>query len=423
MKIMVVGGGGREHALVWKLSLSPRVSEIICVPGNGGIADIARCIHFDVENINGLLDLACSEGIDLTVVGPEVPLTLGIVDAFEAKGMRIFGPSKEAAVIEGSKKFMKDFLVRNKIPTASYASFTNPVEAKKYVREMNRALVVKADGLAGGKGVLICADSESALSAVETVMEEKAFGSAGGQVVIEEFLEGEEASFMAFSDGETVVPMVSSQDHKRVFDGDKGPNTGGMGAYSPAPVITPSMHEKIMKEVMIPAVEGMKKEGRTYKGVLYGGVMINDGEIRVLEFNCRFGDPETQPVLMRLDTDIVTVIDAVIDGTLSDVKLSWKEENAVCVVMAAKGYPGSYEKGEEISVPDSLKNRDDVFVFHAGTLCKDGKIVSSGGRVLGVTALGNTVDSAVKSAYSAVEQIEFNNSHFRKDIAYRAVGA
>jgi len=420
---MVVGGGGREHALVWKLSLSPKVSEIICVPGNGGIADIARCIPFDVEDISGLLDLACDEDVGLTVVGPEVPLTLGIVDAFEAKGMRIFGPSKKAAVIEGSKKFMKDFLVRNKIPTAAYASFTDPAEAKKYVRDMDRALVVKADGLAAGKGVLICPDTENALCAVETVMEAKAFGSAGGQVVIEEFLEGEEASFMAFSDGETVVPMVSSQDHKRAFDGDKGPNTGGMGAYSPAPVITPAMHEKIMKEVMIPAVDGMKKEGRTYKGVLYGGVMINNGEIRVLEFNCRFGDPETQPVLMRLNTDIVTVIDAVIDGTLSELKLSWKEENTVCVVMAAKGYPGRYEKGEEISVPDSLKNRDDVFVFHAGTSCKDGKIVSNGGRVLGVTAFGNTVKTAVRNAYSAIEEIEFNNSHFRKDIAYRAIGA
>lgn len=418
MKVMVVGGGGREHALVWKLSLSTKVSEIICVPGNGGIAEIARCIPFDVSDIEGLSELAVNESVDITVVGPELPLTLGIVNVFEKKGLRIFGPSKEAAVIEGSKVFMKDFLAEKAILTPAYANFTNPAKAKKYIEEMNKPLVVKADGLAAGKGVLICPDKESALLAVETVMEKQTFGKAGSKVVIEEFLEGEEASFMVFSDGETVVPMVSSQDHKRAFDGDKGPNTGGMGAYSPAPVITPKMHEKIMNEIMIPAVKGMKEDGRTYKGVLYGGVMICGEDIYVLEFNCRFGDPETQPVLMRLETDILTVFEAVIDGRLSEINLEWKEGSSVCVVMASKGYPGSYEKGESINIPQSLKNSEDVFVFHAGTSVKDEKFVNSGGRVLSVTVLGNTLNEAVREVYLVVEQIDFD-SHYRRDIAKR----
>jgi len=420
MRVMVIGGGGREHALVWKLSQSPSVSEIICVPGNGGIAKTARCIPCSVEDINGLLDIAIKEKVDLTVVGPEVPLTLGVVNLFEAEGLKIFGPSKEAAIIEGSKVFMKEFLVRHGISTASYKSFTDPLEAKKYVTELNKPLVVKADGLAAGKGVLICHDQESAICAIESIMEEKTFGGAGTEIVIEEFLDGEEASFMAFSDGETVVPMVGSQDHKRAYDDDKGPNTGGMGAYSPAPVITSQIHDRIMNEVMIPAVRGLKKDGRTYKGVLYGGIMICGEEIKTLEFNCRFGDPETQPVLMRLKTDLLAIFEAVIAGNLSDLEFEWSDEDAVCVVMTSKGYPGNYEKGEPVNVPDELMNKEDVFVFHAGTSLKNGKLVSSGGRVLGVTALGATLDEAVEKTYTAVEKIGFSNSHFRKDIAHRA---
>ncbi len=420
MKVMVIGGGGREHALVWKLSKSPNVSEIICIPGNAGIEEIARCIPCDVEDIKGLADFAEDEKIGFTIVGPEVPLTLGIVNEFKKRGLKIFGPTKEAAILEGSKSFMKDFLTRSGIKTASYAVFNRAEDAKKFVMEMKKPLVLKADGLAAGKGVLICMDKNDAIKAVEEIMEDRCFGSAGKQMVIEEFLEGEEASFMAFSDGETVLPMVSSQDHKRAFDGDNGPNTGGMGAYSPAPVVTKEMAEKIMKEVMIPAVQGMKKEGRTYKGILYAGLMINNGAIKVLEFNCRFGDPETQPVLMRLKTDLLSILEATMEGRLSEIELEWTEESSVCVVMAAKGYPGSYEKGELVSVPDELKNKDDLYVFHAGTsVNSDGRVVASGGRVLGVTALGKDLKTALDKTYAAIDKIGFENSHFRKDIGHR----
>ncbi len=422
MKVLVVGGGGREHALCWKISQSPRVSELYCAPGNGGIGRIANIVEIGAEDIEGLLRFAKDRGIDLTVVGPEAPLVQGIVDAFEAEGLRIFGPRGAAAEIEGSKAFAKDFMSRHGIPTAPYRTFTDPWEAMQWVRALKWPVVVKASGLAAGKGSIVCEDEEQAVQAIELIMLQKAFGEAGDQVVVEDRLWGEEASFIAFTDGETVLPMPSSQDHKPVFDDDQGPNTGGMGAYSPAPVITPELEERILREIMIPAVKGLKEEGRPYRGVLYAGLMIDEDQNPwVLEFNCRFGDPETQPLIVRMKGDIVRVMEACLEGRLKNVSLSWDPRPAVCVVMASGGYPGPYEKGKEIHGLEEAERMADVWVFHAGTSFRNGSFFTSGGRVLGVTGMGESLPEAIRRTYEAVKKIHWEGVHYRKDIGQKAL--
>ncbi|HEX16530.1 MAG TPA: phosphoribosylamine--glycine ligase [Deltaproteobacteria bacterium] len=422
MKVLVVGGGGREHALCWKISQSPRVAELYCAPGNGGIGRIANIVEIGAEDIEGLLRFAKDRGIDLTVVGPEAPLVEGIVDAFESEGLRIFGPRKAAAEIEGSKAFAKDFMSRHGIPTAPYRTFTDPWEAMQWVRALKWPVVVKASGLAAGKGSIVCEDEEQAVQAIELIMLQKAFGEAGDQVVVEDRLWGEEASFIAFTDGETVLPMPSSQDHKPVFDGDRGPNTGGMGAYSPAPVITPELEERILREIMIPAVKGLKEEGRPYKGVLYAGLMIDEDQNPwVLEFNCRFGDPETQPLIVRMKGDIVRVMEACIEGRLKSVSLSWDPRPSVCVVMASGGYPGPYEKGKEIHGLEEAERMADVWVFHAGTSFRNGRFFTSGGRVLGVTGMGESLPEAIRRTYEAVKKIHWEGVHYRRDIGQKAL--
>ncbi len=420
MKVLVIGGGGREHALVWKISKSPRVKKIFCAPGNAGIAKIAECVDIGASKIDLLLKFAMDNEIDLTVVGPEDPLSMGIVDKFEKKGLRVFGASGKAAELEASKSFMKNVLNKYGIPTAEGESFTDFTKAKAYIKKTGAPIVVKADGLAAGKGVLLCETEKEAIDALKQVMQDRAFGDAGDRVLIEEMLIGEEASFLAFTDGKTVVPLPTSQDHKAVYDGDKGPNTGGMGAYSPAPVVDRFMHKKIMDQVMIPTVNAMAAEGRPYKGVLYAGLMINRGQPRVLEFNARFGDPEAQPLLMRLKSDIIDVMDAVIDEKLDTFKLKIDERPTVCVVMASGGYPGAYKKGSIIKGLDDAAKMKDVFVFHAGTTEKNGKITATGGRVLGVTALGNTIEQAIKKAYKAVDKISWPKVYFRTDIGAKA---
>ncbi len=421
MKVLVVGGGGREHALVWKLTRSPTVSKIYCAPGNGGIRELAVCLDLDATDIHGLFDFATGNSIDLTVVGPEVPLSMGIVDLFEQKGLRVFGASRGAAQIESSKAFSKDLMKKYRIPTSYYRVFDSPDEAVSYIRETGAPTVVKADGLAAGKGVIICHTVEEAEDAVKMIMVDKLFGDAGERLIVEEFLEGEEASFLAFADGKTVLPMASSQDHKPAYDNDQGPNTGGMGAYSPAPVVTEELHRRIMQDVMIPTVQGMAAEGRPYKGILYAGLMMTADGPKVLEFNARFGDPEAQPILPRMENDLLPVLEACIDGTLDRISLTWKKEASVCVVIAAGGYPGRYEKGTPIGGLEEAASEDGVMVFHAGTALENGKIVSAGGRVLGVTALGPTVREAIEKAYRAVGKISFPGSHFRKDIGMKAL--
>jgi phosphoribosylamine--glycine ligase len=420
MKVLVVGSGGREHTLVWKLSQSPKVEKIYCAPGNGGISDFAECVPIGSGDIDEILSFAQEKRIDLTVTGPEAPLTLGIVDRFEEAGLPIFGPRKNAAILEGSKIFTKDFLQKHGIPSAEYRSFTDPAPAIDYIREKGAPIVVKADGLAAGKGVIVAQSVDEAVSAVRMIMEEKRFGTAGESLVVEECLVGEEASFMVFSDGQSVLPMVSSQDHKQVFDGDQGPNTGGMGAYSPAPVIQDRTSE-IMESVMIPVIRGMADEGRVFKGVLYAGLMMTSDGPKVLEFNVRFGDPEAQPILFRLKTDLVEIIQGILDSRLDQVQVEWKDGATICVVMASGGYPGPYEKGKVISGLDRIPNSDDLFVFHAGTRKVDDKIVTSGGRVLGVTAHGADLSSALAKAYDAVKLIDFKGRHFRTDIGQKGL--
>ena len=421
MKVLVIGGGGREHALVWKIGQSPKVRKIYCAPGNAGIAATATCVPIAAEDVDGLLDFVRREQIDLTVVGPEAPLADGIVDRFELQGFRIFGATRRAAEIESSKSFAKDLMLRYGIPTARGRSFTQFAPAKAYIRKMGAPVVVKADGLAAGKGVIVCDTVDKALEALDQIMRRKAFGDAGLEVVVEECLVGEEASFLAFTDGKTVLPLPSSQDHKAVYDGDQGPNTGGMGAYSPAPVVDSYMHHKIMTEVMVPTVEAMAAEGRPYKGMLYAGLMISGDQVRVLEFNGRFGDPEAQPLLMRLQTDIVPVMEAVIDGRLAGCRLEIDPRPAVCVVMAAGGYPAKYDKGAVIEGLKPVARMKDIVVFHAGTAADDGRIVTSGGRVLGVTALGDTVANAISRAYLAVGKITWENVYYRRDIGQKAL--
>ena len=420
MKVLVVGGGGREHALVWKISQSPKVTKIYAAPGNAGMAGLAECAPIKAEDIPGLLAFARANAIDLTIVGPEGPLSMGIVDEFTKAGLRIFGPGAKAAEIEASKRFSKDLMKKYHIPTAEYGVFTDKSKAAAYVREKGAPIVVKADGLAAGKGVVVAETVEEALRALDVIMTEKAYGAAGERVVIEECLMGEEASFMAFSDGRTVVPMASSQDHKRVFDDDKGPNTGGMGAYSPAPVVTKQLERKVMETIMVPTVRAMEKEGRLFKGVLYAGLMIRNNEARVLEFNARFGDPETQPVMARLDTDLIEIIEAILDERLSTLEIKWKPESAVCIVMASGGYPGNYEKGREITGLDAAAGLKGVLVFHSGTTMKNGRVVTDGGRVLGVTGLGPSVATAIENAYKGVGAINFDGAHYRRDIGARA---
>jgi phosphoribosylamine--glycine ligase len=419
MKILVVGGGGREHALVWKLAQSPLAETIYCAPGNAGIAELAECVNIPAEDVDTLLEFAQAEAVDLTVVGPEAPLAKGIVDKFTEAGLKIFGPSQKAALIEGSKDLAKEIMYKYNIPTAKYASFTNKEKALAYVDEQGAPIVVKADGLAAGKGVVVAQTVDEAKAAVEDMLSGNAFGVAGSKVVIEEFLEGEEVSVLAFSDGYTVLPMVSAQDHKRVFDGDKGPNTGGMGAYSPAPVYTKEMEEIVLKHVLQPAVDGLRAEGRLYKGVLYAGLMVTADGIKVLEFNARFGDPETQAVLMRLKSDLVEIMLAVIDGTLAEKQLEWYDEPAVCVVIASGGYPGSYAKGQIISGLD--EEYPDTVVFHAGTVFVGQRVAASGGRVLGVTSRGKTIGEAIDKAYKAVDNIHYDSCFSRRDIGYRAL--
>lgn len=421
MRILVIGSGGREHALVWKISQSPQVTKIYCAPGSAGIGEIAENVAIAAEQIDKLADFAAKERIDLTVVGPEVPLTLGISDLFESRGLKIFGPNKAAAQLEGSKAFAKAILDENRIPTAAFGTFTDAGAAKEYLAKQKPPYVVKADGLAAGKGVLICQQRDEAVAAIDDILVKKSFGAAGNKLVIEEFLDGEEASFMVLTDGEHILPLASSQDHKRVFDNDQGPNTGGMGAYSPAPVITAALHERIIDEVLQPLLSGLKKQGIHYRGVVYAGLMITSDGPKVLEFNARFGDPECQPIMMRLKSDLVPLLEATIDGRLDQVHAEWHPDPAVCVVLCAKGYPGSYDKGQTIDGLDELKSWQSGFVFHAGTAKLNNSWQTNGGRVLGVTARGASVAAAVAEAYRAVGQISWDGMHYRKDIAHRAL--
>jgi phosphoribosylamine--glycine ligase len=421
MKVLVVGGGGREHALIYKIAQSPLVEKIYCAPGNPGIAELAECVHIGAEEVGTLRDFAKAEQIDLTVVGPEVPLTMGIVDLFQAAGLEIFGPNRAAAQIEGSKGFSKDLMARYNIPTAAYRSFTEHTAAVAYIKQQGAPIVVKADGLAAGKGVIVAMDEAQAIAAVDDIMLDKVFGSAGASVVIEEFMEGEEASFFAFTDGKNILPLASSQDHKRVDDNDEGPNTGGMGAYSPAPVVTAELHDEIVAAVVKPTIDGMAADGCPYSGILYVGLMIKDGKPRVVEYNARFGDPEAQPLLMRMRSDIVPVLQACARGELQQDTIEWYDKSAVCVVLASGGYPAAFEKGLPISGLAAAAEIEDLMVFHAGTALKDGQIVNNGGRVLGVTGLGDSVQAAIDKAYAGVAQIDWPQVHFRKDIGARAL--
>jgi len=419
--VLVIGSGGREHALGWKLSQSAHVKKVYFAPGNGGTPENVNIKHNDVE---GLVALAKKMPDCLTVVGPEESLSLGIVDAFGKEGLRIFGPTKEAAMLESSKAFAKEFMKKAGIPTAEFATFGDAAIAIDYIKKQDRPLVVKADGLAAGKGVMVCDNARQAIDGIEKIMVDKEFGPAGGRAVVEERLSGEEASFIAICDGKDIIPLASSQDHKRIFDGDKGPNTGGMGAYSPAPVVDSQLHDKIMKRVMEPVVKEMQRRGTPFKGFLYAGIMVNEstGEPSVLEFNARMGDPECQPIMMRMESDLYEYVDAAVEGRLCRMPpIKWKDQVAVCVIMASKGYPGSYKKGETI---EGLDSSFEAQVFHAGT-ARDlqGHVVTNGGRVLGVTAVGTDARQAIDSAYSAVRKIRWgeNGHYYRTDIARRAI--
>jgi len=421
MKVLVIGGGGREHALVWKVAQSPLVEKVYCAPGNPGIAEQAECVSIAVDDLDGLLTFAREKAVDLTVVGPELPLTLGIVDRFKAAGLTIFGPDAKAAQLEGSKVFCKDVMAKYGVPTAAYGTFVERDAAIAFVRQHGAPIVVKADGLAAGKGVVVAQNEAEAIEAIDASLVEGAFGDAGRTVVIEEFLPGEEASFIAFTDGETILPLASSQDHKPVYDDDQGPNTGGMGAYSPAPVVTPAIHDMVVEQVLKPLVAGMEAEGCPYNGVLYAGLMIDGSEVKVLEFNARLGDPEAQPLLSRLKSDLVPVLLACAKGKLAGVELEWHDKAAVCVVMASGGYPKEFAKGYPIQGLEAAAQIEDLTVFHAGTASKDGAVVNNGGRVLGVTGLGTTVAEAIDKAYAGVSVIDWQDVHYRKDIGQKAL--
>jgi phosphoribosylamine--glycine ligase len=422
MKVLIIGGGGREHALAWKAAQSKLVSHTFVAPGNAGTAleENLQNVNIGAEDVQSLLAFAKDKQIDLTIVGPEVPLVLGVVDAFQAAGLKIFGPNQAAAQLEGSKAFSKDFLARQAIPTAAYQTFTEVEPAIAYVRAMGAPIVVKADGLAAGKGVIVAMTLDEAESAIADMLAGNAFGEAGSRVVVEEFLDGEEASFIVMVDGKNVLPFATSQDHKRVGNGDTGPNTGGMGAYSPAPVVTPAIHQRIMDEVIYPTVKGMADEGNPYVGFLYAGLMINqDGAPKVIEYNCRFGDPETQPIMLRLQSDLVELCLAALDGTLDTAAIDFDPQAAVGVVLAAGGYPADYAKGDVINgLPPSTQAAK---VFHAGTKEQDGEVVTNGGRVLCATALGSNVTEAQHNAYLLAKQISWKGMFYRDDIAYRAI--
>ena len=420
MKVLVVGGGGREHALAWRLAQSPRVQRVFVAPGNGGTAIDRHLKNVPHDGHEALADFVQSEGIALSVVGPEAPLASGIVDVFRARGLRVFGPTRAAAQLESSKDFAKAFMRRHEIPTADYRTFTDAAEARAYVRQRGAPIVVKADGLAAGKGVVVAATIAEAEAAIESMLVANSLGASGARVVVEDFLEGEEASFIVMSDGRHALALATSQDHKRLLDGDLGPNTGGMGAYSPAPVVTPTIHARVLREIIQPTIHGMAADGVPYTGFLYAGLMIDPyGVARTLEFNCRMGDPETQPIMARLKSDLVPLLEAAVDGRLDQVEAEWDRRTALGVVVAATGYPEAPRKGDVITrLPE---NRDDCIVFHAGTTFAGDTLVTSGGRVLCITALGDTVRAAQRTAYEAVEQVQFDGMQFRRDIGHRAL--
>ena len=422
MNLLVIGSGGREHALAWRLAQSPRIGRVYVAPGNAGTAREDGLFNLPLTSIPELVEFARKEAIAITVVGPEAPLSQGIVDAFRAAGLKIFGPVRQAAQLESSKDFAKAFMVRHGIPTAAYATFTDAKAAHEYVNRQGAPIVIKADGLAAGKGVVVAMEASEAHAAIDMMLVDNKMGAAGARVVVEEFLEGEEASFIVMVDGKDVLPLASSQDHKRLLDGDGGPNTGGMGAYSPAPVLTPAVHAKVMREVIQPVINGMEKEGSPYTGFLYAGLMIKpDGGTKVLEFNCRMGDPESQPIMMRLKTDLFVLVENAVNGTLKNIEAEWDRRVALGVVMAAEGYPDNPRNGDEITgLP---RDGDDFHVFHAGTELRDGKVLVTGGRVLCITALGDTVRVAQRRAYEAAEGIRFAGSQMRRDIGFRAIGA
>jgi len=421
MKILVIGSGGREHALAWKVAHSPRCRKLYAAPGNPGIAKVAQCVPIKADDLDGLVKFAAQEKIDLTVVGPEKPLIDGIVDRFQKAGLRIFGPNREAAQVEGSKAWSKAVMTHFAVPTAEYRTFQRLAEALRYIDNHEEPLVVKASGIAAGKGVFVCRNQDEARRAIEIIMKEKAFGEAGDFAVIEERLTGEEASILALVGESNIYMLESSQDHKAAFDGDLGPNTGGMGAYSPAPVVTGRIEAQIDREILVPMVHGMKTEGAPYSGLLYAGVMVTAGGPKVLEFNARFGDPEAQPLLVRLKSDLVEALEATIDNRLDRITLQWDPRPAVCVVMASGGYPHAYEKGKEITGLEKADAMKEVVVFHAGTREEDGKIYTDGGRVLGVTAIGQNLTEARDRAYEAVRAIHFHRAHWRTDIGAKAI--
>jgi len=420
MKILVIGGGGREHALAWKVTHNKEVSRVYVAPGNAGTALNPDMMNVPITAVDDLVKFAQDEQIHLTIVGPEAPLSQGVVDAFRAAGLKIFGPTKAAAQLESSKDYAKAFMMRHNIPTAAYGTFTDAKLAHDYVKQQGSPIVIKADGLAAGKGVVVAMTEDEAHAAIDAMLEDNKLGAAGARVVIEEFLEGEEASFMVMVDGKNILALATSQDHKRLLDADQGPNTGGMGAYSPAPVVTPAIHAKVMREIIKPTVEGMTKDGIPYTGFLYAGLMISpNGDVKTLEFNCRMGDPETQPIMMRLKSDLVGLMEHAVNGTLDRAEAEWDRRVALGVVMASANYPETPRLGDEIT---GLTNQlADTHIFHAGTAQKDGKVVTSGGRVLCVTALGETVKFAQQQAYQAMKEIKFDGAQFRSDIGYRAI--
>ena len=420
MNVLVVGAGGREHAIAWKLSLSKKIDKIYCAPGNGGTGKIAENVPIKADDISELVKFVFSKKINFTIIGPEAPLASGIVDSFIEKGLKVFGPSKNAAQLEASKIFTKRLCQAQNIPTAWFETFKDAKKAKEFVREKKAPIVIKADGLAAGKGVIVAKTEDEAFQAIDNIIVEKAFGDSGKEIIVEECLVGEEASILVISDGENIVPLASSQDHKRIYEGDKGPNTGGMGAYSPAPVVTDEVFDYTVSKIIKPTIAGMKKKGFSFKGVLYAGIMITKEGPKLLEFNVRFGDPETQAILPRMKTDLIDLIDAAILGNLKDYKLEWDKRSAVCVVLASGGYPGKYEKGREIKNLEKAEKLKDVLIFHAGTKVTD-KIVTDGGRVLNVVALGDDIQDAIEKAYEACDVISFENMTYRKDIGNKAI--
>ncbi|MBI4185244.1 MAG: phosphoribosylamine--glycine ligase [Proteobacteria bacterium] len=422
MKVLVVGSGGREHALCWALAASPLCRRLFCAPGNAGIAEEAECVPVRADDLDGLVGFAAGNAIDLVVVGPEAPLVAGLVDRLEAKGIRAFGPSARAAALEGSKGFMKDLCARHGIPTAAYRRFRDAAAAKAHVRARGAPVVVKADGLAAGKGVVVAESEAEAVAAIEAMMRDRAFGEAGAEVVIEDRLEGEEASFLALVDGRTALPLASAQDHKAIGDGDTGPNTGGMGAYSPAPVVDEAMAARVMDTIIRPTVAAMAAEGRPYKGVLYAGLMITPDGPKVLEFNVRFGDPECQVLVLRMMSDLLPALIAACDGALAHLDFRWRPEAALLVVMAARGYPGAYRTGTEIRGPERARALPGVTLFHAGTRAEGGRLLAQGGRVLGVGATAPTIAEAKERAYAAVRAIDWPDGYWRTDIGWRAIG-